>query len=138
MMGLAMAREAKTPANERGMRSEGTVYASEEVHMSIPKSVALLGIGRENLRLIPTNASFQMIPEELDRAIRRDKKARKSPIAVVATAGTVNTGAIDSIAVAGLWLPAVSRCQCCTAGVCPQRGLCAFVDYGSDRRLRIL
>jgi glutamate/tyrosine decarboxylase-like PLP-dependent enzyme len=98
LMALAMAREAKMPANERGMRSEGTVYASEEVHMSIPKSVALLGIGRENLRLIPTNASFQMIPEELDRAIRRDKKARKSPIAVVATAGTVNTGAIDAIA----------------------------------------
>jgi aromatic-L-amino-acid/L-tryptophan decarboxylase len=96
-MGLAMAREARLPANESGTRTGGTVYASEEVHMSIPKSVALLGIGRENLRLVATNESFQMIPEELDRAIRRDKGAGKTPIAVVASAGTVNTGAIDPL-----------------------------------------
>lgn len=97
LMGLAMAREAKMPSNESGVRAEGTVYASEEVHMSIPKSVALLGIGRENLRLIPTNDSFQMISAALDRVIRRDKEAGKIPIAVVATAGTVNTGAIDAM-----------------------------------------
>jgi aromatic-L-amino-acid decarboxylase len=99
LMGLAMAREAKMPANESGVGVGGTVYASEEVHMSILKSVALLGIGRENLRLLSTNDSFQMIPEELDRVIRRDREAGKRPIAVVATAGTVNTGAIDPIRV---------------------------------------
>jgi len=98
LMGLAMAREAKRPANESGVGAGSTVYASEEVHMSIPKRVALLGIGRENLRLIATDESFQMIPGELDRAIRRDKEAGKTPIAVVATAGTVNTGAIDPLA----------------------------------------
>jgi aromatic-L-amino-acid/L-tryptophan decarboxylase len=97
LMGLAMAREAKRPANEGGVGSGGTVYASEEVHMSIPKSVALLGIGRANLRLVSTDESFQMIPEELDRAIQRDEDAGKVPIAVVATAGTVNTGAIDPL-----------------------------------------
>src|SRR5690242_11930792 len=54
LMGLAMAREAKTPANERGLHGapEGVVYASDQVHMSIAKAVALLGLGRENLRLI--------------------------------------------------------------------------------------
>jgi glutamate/tyrosine decarboxylase-like PLP-dependent enzyme len=98
LMGLAMAREAKIPANEHGTSTHGAVYASEEVHMSIPKSIALLGIGRANLRLISTDESFQMIPEELDRAIRLDKDAGKTPIAVVATAGTVNTGAIDPLA----------------------------------------
>ena len=46
LMGLAMAREAKMPANESGVGTGGAVYASEEAHMSIPKSVALLGIGR--------------------------------------------------------------------------------------------
>jgi glutamate/tyrosine decarboxylase-like PLP-dependent enzyme len=97
LMGLAMAREAKMPANESGAGSGGRVYASEEVHMSIPKSMALLGIGRENLRLLPTNDSFQMVPRELDLAIRRDREAGKTPIAIVATAGTVNTGAIDPI-----------------------------------------
>lgn len=97
LMGLAMAREARLPANEAGVRGvpQGVVYASEEVHMSIPKSIALLGIGRNNLRLIPTDDEFRLIPGELEQAIERDKAAGKIPIAVVASAGTVNTGAID-------------------------------------------
>ncbi len=112
LMALAMAREARMPANEAGVRGvQGVVYASEQVHMSIPKSVALLGIGRDNLRLIPTDEEFRMIPAELDQAIQRDKAAGKTPIAVVASAGTVNTGAIDPLpeiaAIArrqGLWM----------------------------------
>ncbi len=97
LMGLAMAREARLPANESGAGAHGTVYASGEAHMSIPKSVALLGIGRDNLRLIATDASFRMVPEELDRAMQRDRDAGKHPIAIVASAGTVNTGAIDPL-----------------------------------------
>jgi glutamate/tyrosine decarboxylase-like PLP-dependent enzyme len=95
LMGLAMARETKASANERGIEPGGVVYASSEIHMSIPKSIALLGIGRANLRLIPTNASFRMIPEELEARILQDKVAGRTPIAVVASAGTVSTGAID-------------------------------------------
>ncbi|HTZ97665.1 MAG TPA: pyridoxal-dependent decarboxylase [Terriglobales bacterium] len=95
LMGLAMAREAKMPSNETGLTQQGTIYASEEIHMSIPKSIALLGIGRNNLRLIPTDTNFRLIPSELDKSIRQDKAAGKTPIAVVASAGTVNTGAID-------------------------------------------
>lgn len=98
LMGLAMAREAKLPANEKGCSPNGTIYASEEVHMSIPKAVALLGIGRENLRLVRTDESFHIIPEELDRTLARDQESGKTPIAVVASAGTVNTGAIDPLA----------------------------------------
>jgi len=93
--------EARTPANERGLAAApqgvGVIYASEEVHMSVPKSVALLGIGRENLRLIPTDDNFRLIPSKLDLAIQRDKAAGKTPIAVIASAGTVNTGAIDPL-----------------------------------------
>ena len=97
LMGLAMGRETTAPANEKGIASGGVVYASDEIHMSIPKSVALLGIGRENLRLIPTDASFRMIPEQLEARIRHDKAAGLIPTAVVASAGTVNTGAIDPL-----------------------------------------
>ena len=99
LMGLAMAREAKLPANKQGFANRrGVVYASEEVHMSIPKAVALLGIGRDNLHLIPTDETFHMLPAELERAIRRDKESGLTPIAVVASAGTVNTGAVDALA----------------------------------------
>jgi len=113
LMALAMAREARMPANESGVRGlpQGVVYASEEVHMSIPKSIALLGIGRKNLRLISTDDNFRMVPAELEQAIQRDKAEGKVPIAVVASAGTVNTGTIDPLpeisAIArrhGLWM----------------------------------
>lgn len=97
LMGLAMAREAVAPANEAGIKGGGVVYATEQVHMSIPKSVALLGIGRHHLHLIPTDQSFRMIPEALEARITQDKAAGEVPIAVVASAGTVNTGAIDPL-----------------------------------------
>jgi aromatic-L-amino-acid decarboxylase len=97
LMGLALAREAKAPANEKGTAPGSVVYASDEVHMSIPKAVALLGIGRENVRRIPADASFRMIPSELDKHMRQDLAAGKTPVAVVASAGTVSTGAIDPL-----------------------------------------
>jgi glutamate/tyrosine decarboxylase-like PLP-dependent enzyme len=96
LMGLTLAREAKAPANEEGSPS-GVVYASTEVHMSIPKALALLGLGRRNLRLLPTDADWRMRPEALERAIAEDLAAGKRPLAVVATAGTVNTGAVDPL-----------------------------------------
>src|SRR6201997_4551179 len=99
LMGLAMARERKTPGNERGLRHApaGVVYASEQVHMAVPKAVAMIGIGRENLRTIPCDTSYRMIPSQLESAIRRDKAQGMTPVAVVASAGTVNTGAIDPL-----------------------------------------
>jgi glutamate/tyrosine decarboxylase-like PLP-dependent enzyme len=99
LMGLTMAREAKTPANERGLRAAvaGVVYASEQVHMAVPKAVAMIGIGRENIRVVPCDASYRMIPSELEQAIRSDEANGLVPVAVVASAGTVNTGAIDPL-----------------------------------------
>ncbi len=97
LMGLAMAREAKAAANEKGVAPGGVVYASTEVHMSIPKSVALLGIGRDNLCPVRVDDSFRMIPEDLDQQIANDKRTGRVPIAVIASAGTVNTGAIDPL-----------------------------------------
>jgi aromatic-L-amino-acid/L-tryptophan decarboxylase len=99
LMGLAMAREVKTPGNERGLwgASAGVVYASEQVHMAIPKAVAMLGIGRENLRYVPCDEAYRMLPAELERAIREDEARGRTPIAVVASAGTVNTGAVDPL-----------------------------------------
>lgn len=97
LMGLTMARESVAAANELGMSASATVYTSEEIHMSIPKSVALLGIGRRNLRLIPTDSALRMDMAALDRQIRADKQAGRIPVAIVASAGTVKTGAIDPL-----------------------------------------
>lgn len=100
LMALAMARETASPSNEAGVHAGGAlaVYASTEVHMSIVKAISLLGIGRNNLRLIPVDDSFRMIPDRLDEAMRADKDRGIPAMAIVATAGTVNTGAIDPLA----------------------------------------
>ena len=96
LMGLAMAREARLPANESGARP-GTVYASEQVHMSIPKAIALLGIGRENLRLIPCDDKFRIRVDLLRASVERDVRAGLTLIAIVGSAGTVSTGSIDPL-----------------------------------------
>src|SRR6516162_1942228 len=96
LMALAMAREQRLPANETGVRP-GAVYASSEVHMSIPKAMALLGLGRQRLRLIPTDDRWRMSVPQLREAIAADRAAGVEPLAVVATSGTVNTGSIDPL-----------------------------------------
>lgn len=110
LMALAIARENRLPANEEGARP-GIVYASEEVHMSISKAMALIGLGRSNLRLIPVDADFRMRVDALAEAVAADRAAGRVPLAVVASVGSVATGAIDPLreiaAIAsaeGLWL----------------------------------
>src|SRR3954463_4620462 len=83
LMGLAMAREAKAPANDDGVLKACTVYASAEVHMSIPKAVALLGMGHHAVRFVPIDDNFRMIAGELESAIEKDRAAGKTPVAVV-------------------------------------------------------
>jgi glutamate/tyrosine decarboxylase-like PLP-dependent enzyme len=99
LMALAMARESKLPANDRGIQNAGAgvVYASEQVHMSVPKAVAMLGIGRENVHYIPCDKAYRMIPSRLESAINEDESEGRQPLAVVVSAGTVNTGAIDPL-----------------------------------------
>ncbi len=99
LMALAMAREAIVPANETGLRTapELTLYASTEAHMSMGKAVALLGIGRDSLRLIPADADFKLDAARLEEAVLADQRAGRIPLAVIASAGTVNTGSIDPL-----------------------------------------
>lgn len=97
LMGLCMAREAKVPANERGVRG-GVIYCSSEAHMSIPKAAALLGLGHQAVRLIPVDKEFKMRMDALRAAMVEDVKRGLNPIAVVASAGTTTTGSIDPIA----------------------------------------
>jgi len=96
LMGLAMARESRAAANEDGAGA-GVVYVSEEVHMSVPKAVALLGLGRAHMRVIPVDAGFRMDVRALETAIAVDRRAEKRGVAIVASAGTITTGAIDPL-----------------------------------------
>ena len=75
--------------------------------MAIPKAVALLGIGRSNLRMIPVDDEFQMRTDALEAAIEADRQAGRVPIAIVATAGTVKIGAVDPLPE----LADIARCE---------------------------
>jgi glutamate/tyrosine decarboxylase-like PLP-dependent enzyme len=86
-------------------------YASSEAHNSVAKAFSLLGLGQEALRLVPADAAFRLPPERLQAMIAADRAQGLLPMVVVASAGTVNTGAIDDLAALatlcraeGLWL----------------------------------
>jgi aromatic-L-amino-acid/L-tryptophan decarboxylase len=74
-----------------------TLYCSTETHNCIDKSVALLGIGTDHIRKIPTDANFTINLDALETAIINDKNAGFTPFCIVGNAGTVNTGAIDDL-----------------------------------------
>jgi glutamate/tyrosine decarboxylase-like PLP-dependent enzyme len=113
--GLALALAHHFPAViEDGIASIGAqpvVYASEEAHHSLDKSVGLLGMGRKAMRRIPVTDRIQLDIADLKQAIHHDRQQGHKPFCVVATAGTTNSGAIDDIPTLadicrseGLWL----------------------------------
>lgn len=115
LLGLAVARTAKAGFDVRreGLagRPQMTVYGSEELHSSVQRAVELLGLGSAGLRLIPTDAAYRIDLAALAAAIAADRTAGLRPIAVVGSAGAVNTGAFDDLAALadlcaaeGLWL----------------------------------
>jgi glutamate/tyrosine decarboxylase-like PLP-dependent enzyme len=103
LAGLAAAREEAVPFDlaRRGLRGAPgpplTLYASEDAHHAILKAAAILGLGRDFVRPIATDSRLRMDVTALRDAIRRDRRARLRPFAVVATAGTVTTGAVDPL-----------------------------------------
>ena len=73
------------------------VYTSEHAHSSIDKAVITLGIGLENLVKISGDENFAMRADQLGHAIEMDIAAGRTPMAVMATAGTTSTGAVDPL-----------------------------------------
>ena len=120
MTALAAARERALPGSRAaglgGLRA--AMYASAEVHYSITRAVELLGIGSDRLRDIPIDDEHRMRPDLLAESIDRDVADGVTPVAVVVTAGTTLTGAIDPIGP--------------IADICEARGIWLHVDgaYG--------
>jgi aromatic-L-amino-acid decarboxylase len=129
LVALLTAREKATnfEANLKGLRKPLVVYASEETHSSIEKGVKIAGYGRKNLRTIPTNESFAMIPSKLEDAVKEDKKKGLQPACVIATLGTTSSTAVDPLAPIGeicrrhgLWLH-VDAAYAGTAAILPEK-----------------
>lgn len=121
-IGLKAARDAQAgwDIREAGVGAGPPLrfYASTEVHTVHDRAADMLGLGRDAVRMIPVDGELRMVVAELEAAIEEDVRNGYRPIAVVGTAGTVATGAIDPLAA--------------IADVCARRELWFHVDgaYG--------
>lgn len=124
IVALLAARRAAADWDVRqtGMHHPGAsrlrVYATRETHTWLQKATDLAGLGTDAVRWIPTDDQQRMDPNALERALAQDRSRGEVPMIVIATAGTVSTGAVDP-------LPAI-------AGVCKRAGVWFHVDgcYG--------
>lgn len=103
VIALAIARNTKSDLDvrRRGLAPttrQLTCYASREVHGSAIKALELLGIGADAMRLVPVDETFRISVPALRAMIDADRAAGCQPFAIIGTAGTVNTGAIDDLA----------------------------------------
>ncbi len=129
LVALLTARERVTgfESNRRGLKEPLMVYVSEEAHSSVEKGAKIAGFGWENIRKIPSDAAFAMIPEELEKALAADKDRGLRPACVVATVGTTSSSAIDPLEPIGricrrhdVWLH-VDAAYAGTAAILPEK-----------------
>jgi len=101
-----------------GVGREVALYSSSEAHHTILRSAGVLGLGRHNVRQIQTDDHQRIDVAALQVALTKDVAQGILPIAVVATAGTTNTGAVDPLREVG--------------ELCRERGVWFHVDgaYG--------
>ena len=105
MTALAAARQWAFEADDIDVRQSGLwgasrryiVYSSTEAHSSVRKTVELLGLGTQSLRLIPSDDAFRLSASALRQAITEDRAAGLRPFCVVGAAGSTNTGSIDPL-----------------------------------------
>jgi aromatic-L-amino-acid decarboxylase len=117
---LTAARESALPGSRyAGVAGRSAaVYCSEESHHSIARAVEVIGLGSQALRRIPIDSERRMRSDALAEVVAADRAAGVTPVAVVATAGTTLTGAIDPLAE--------------VADICAEHGVWMHVDgaYG--------
>jgi aromatic-L-amino-acid decarboxylase len=116
LLALGAARQSAFERAGRDVAAEGVdrpaaIYTTQEAHHTVQRAAGVLGLGRRAVRPVACDASGRMDVDGLRRALAADRGAGVLPVAIVANAGTTNTGAIDPLdaiaAVArehGVWL----------------------------------
>ena len=107
---VARTRMLGPGVRETGIGESGgalCAYTSVAAHGCIRRAMDMSGCGGAALRTISVEASHRMQVDELRRAIASDRSAGRRPFLVVATAGTVDVGAIDDLVAIG----AVARAE---------------------------
>ena len=113
LMGVLLARDwciAKNWKDENGnpwsVQRDGVpsdamrkvkVICSENAHFSVQKNMAMMGMGFQSVVTVPVNENAQMDMDALEKTMAHLQAEGKIVACVVATAGTTDAGAIDSL-----------------------------------------
>jgi L-2,4-diaminobutyrate decarboxylase len=115
---LLAARQASTPYDvwEEGYRVplDLCIVTSEQTHYSVRRSAQVLGLGARNVITVPTDARFRLRADALEQALDAAQAQGRKILAVVGSAGSTATGAIDPLEA--------------MADLCEARGLWFHVD----------
>ena len=94
-----------------GEPQRATVYVGEQAHASVRKAARTIGILPEHVRVCPSGDGLRLDLQALGVQIKQDRADGLVPTAIVAAAGTTNTGAVDRLpdladlaAELGVWL----------------------------------
>ncbi len=93
-------------------------YVSDQAHSSLARAARLIGLGPDQVRVLPTGSDQRLQADVLAAAIDADARAGHKPMVAVGAAGTTNTGAVDPLGE--------------LAALCRERGVWFHVDaaYG--------
>lgn len=96
--GSAAILDALVAAREHaGAPERPAIFLSDQTHSAVERAARIIGVRREGIVVVPSDAEFRLQPAALADAIRKARDAGLAPIAVCANAGTTNTGAIDPL-----------------------------------------
>lgn len=73
----------------------GTAYFSDQTHSSVKKGLMLMGLRRDQMRMIPSDEEFRIDTDILEKTIKEDIGKGLKPFLIIGTLGTTNTGSID-------------------------------------------
>jgi glutamate/tyrosine decarboxylase-like PLP-dependent enzyme len=112
---LACAREARMGGS---IPATAVAYVSDQAHSSLARAARLIGLGPDQVRVLPAASDRRLQPDMLAAAIDADARAGHKPLVAIGAAGTTNTGAVDPLGD--------------LAAVCRDRGVWFHVDaaYG--------
>ncbi len=73
------------------------IYFGEQTHHSVTKALNVLGLHEAVIRKIPVSENFRISSTQLHRQLSEDKNAGLNPFLIIGSAGTTDTGAVDSL-----------------------------------------
>ncbi|WP_437614890.1 pyridoxal phosphate-dependent decarboxylase family protein [Erwinia sp. V71] len=105
LMGLMLARDAFFARQGHSVQQDGLtgdlrkikVFCSENAHFSVQKNMALMGLGYQSVTLVKTDEFARMDVNDLAAKVAQAKANGEQILAIVATAGTTDAGAIDPL-----------------------------------------